>query len=206
MCVVQYLQQSSWGRRFCRQYREITVFSREGTDIKEGRNYETAKSFPDGARPEHFTPSTVILKSDGYGVWEITVSNEIRDHLVDATLRIETVRTHGMLHSPQQGRSASVYVNDAVVDKIVLVKPHVHGNEYGVDSRRPYPIFGYVDTTRDVQAVRIEVTDDVFWDIDRVSIEASVERTELRPNVQMVLGAIISAVFGVIGALLLRLI
>src|SRR5438105_3283959 len=102
MCVVEYLQQSSWGRRFCRQYREITVFTREGTDIKEGRNYETARSFSEGARPEHFTPSTVILKGGGYGVWEIAVPNEIRGHLVDATLRIETVRTHGMLHSPEE--------------------------------------------------------------------------------------------------------
>jgi hypothetical protein len=51
--------------------------------------------------PSNSRPSTVILKSGDYGVWEITVPKEVRDHLVDASLRIETVRTHGMLHSPE---------------------------------------------------------------------------------------------------------
>ncbi len=119
----------------------MALLSTKGTDIKAGRGYRSAKEFTGGSRPEQFTPTTVILENGGYGAWEITLPEDIRDHLVDATLRIETVRTHGMLHSPNRGTDASVFVNDALVDKIVLAKSHLHGEEFGVDSRRPYPIF-----------------------------------------------------------------
>jgi len=53
--------------------------------------------------------------------------------------------------------------------------------------------------------VRIDVGETVFWDIDRLSIEAIIERTGLRPSAQMVVGAVISALFGGLVALLLRL-
>jgi len=116
--------------------------------------------------------------------------------LVDATLRIETVRTHGMLHSPRQRTSASVFVNDQLVDKIYLVRPHPHGEDFGVDSRRPFPILRYIDRRRDLQTVRIEVDADVSWDIDRVSIEPVVLSREITPGAAMAIGALVSALLG----------
>jgi len=189
-------------RTIFKQYRElIAPISTEGIEVKEVRSkghngHVSAIEFGQGAaRPEVFTPSTLILNS-GYGVWEISIPKDIRSAIVDANLRIETVRTHGMLHTPDKGKSASLYINDQLVDKIYLVKPHPHGEDFGVDSRRPFPIFRYLDTQKDVQTLRIEVDEKVCWDIDRLSIEAVVLRKEIKPGVAMILGALISAALG----------
>jgi hypothetical protein len=116
--------------------------------------------------------------------------------LVDMTLRIETIRTHGMLHSSSPNKSASIFVNGQLVDKIYLVEPHPHGKDYGVDSRRPFPIFCYINKDKSVQTIKVEVDKDVRWDIDRVTLEPIILRKEIKPEVAMIIGAIISAFIG----------
>jgi len=157
----------------------------------------SAEDFKEGKRPEVFTPSTVII-SGGYGEWDIEIPGDIRRSLIDVTLRIETIRTHGMLHSPLPNKYASILVNNQLVDKIHLVKLHPHGKDYGVDSRRPFPILRYIDRDRNTQTVRVEVDKDAFWDIDRVTLEPVVLRKEIKPEVAMVVGAIISAIIGAV--------
>lgn len=189
-------------------YREIRAIeapiSKEGVDYTEicSKGFSrgiSAREFGDGRRPEIFTPSTAIVNS-GYGVWELEIPRAVRKRLVDMTLKIETVRTHGMLHTPHQGKSASVILNNEVVDKIYLVKPHPHGEDFGVDSRRPFPVFRYIkrEGREAVQRVgiRIEVDDGVSWDVDRVVLEPIVLRKELRPEIAMIFGALISGIIG----------
>ena len=181
-------------------------------DVKEiqstGYNdHVSARQFTEGLpRPEEFTLSTVIL-SGGDAVWELPTPRSITRRscrLIDATLRIETVRTHGMLHSPTPGTSASGFVNDRLVDKIRLVKPHPHGEDFGVDSRRPFPILRYFDTGRDAQTIRIAVDPEASWDIDSVSIEPVVIRREITPGTSMIIGAAISAALGALVTYLIR--
>jgi len=190
---------------FLRTYRErIAPITKEGIEVKEilskgvdGHVSATEFSSRKEQRPNVFTPSTVVL-NDGHGLWELALAADIRSDLVDATLRIETIRTHGMLHTPTRGKYASVYVNDQLLDKIHLVKPHPHGEDFGVNSRRPYPIFKFMDRKRDIQTVRIDVDEGVYWDIDRVSIEPIVERRDLTPLIWMIIGALVSALIGVL--------
>lgn len=196
-----------------REVREdLPPVSREGTEVKViqstgYRGHVSSCEFVEGLpRPDEFALSTVIL-NDGDAVWELPTPGCIKDKsckLVDATLRIETVRTHGMLHSPTPGACASIYVNDRLVDKICLVKPHPHGEDFGVDSRRPFPILRYFDIERDAQAIRIEVDAEASWDVDSVSIEPVVVRREITPGASMIIGAAISAALGALVAYLVR--
>jgi len=186
-----------------REIREIAApISKEGVEVKEVhsegfRGHVSAEEFQDDKRPEIFTPSTVII-SGGYGVWELEVPKDVRKKLIDMTLRIETVRTHGMLHSYLPQKSASIFVNGQLVDKIYLVKRYPYGEDYGIDSRRPFPIFRYVDKDKSIQTIKICVDKDACWDIDRVTLEPIILRKEIKPEVAMVIGAIISAAIGAI--------
>jgi hypothetical protein len=156
----------------------------------------TADDFAKGLPiPEQFGPSTLIL-SAGDAVWEFKISRSILCRLKDATLRIETVRTHGMLHSRMKGTTASIFVNDRLVDKIHLVKAHPHGEDFGIDSRRPFPIWRDLDAQRDAQTVRIQVDPEASWDIDRVSIDMIVTRREITPGAWMIAGAALSVAMG----------
>lgn len=181
--------------------REIVApISKEGIEVKEfhSEGFDgdvSAIDFHGNKRPEVFTPSTIIISS-GYAVWELEVPKNIRKRLVDITLKIETVRTHGMLHSPCKGQSASISFNNRLVDQIYLVKPHPHGEDYGVDSRRPFPIFRYIDRNKYIQSIKVEVDKDVYWDIDRVTLEPIILRKEYRSEIAMIIGAIISAIIG----------
>jgi hypothetical protein len=184
-----------------REIREVVApISKEGTEITAVRSegfggHVSAKEFQEGKRSEVFTPSTVII-SGGYGVWNLEIPEGVRRSLVDMTLRIETIRTHGILHTPFPNKSASIFVNDQLIDKIYLVKPHPHGEDYGIDSRRPFPIFRYIAKDKSVQTIRVEVDKDVSWDIDRVTLEPITLRKEIKPEAAMVIGAIISAIIG----------
>jgi hypothetical protein len=109
-----------------------------------------------------------------------------------------------MLHSANRGRTASVYVNDQLVDKICLMRPHPHGEDFGVDSRRPFPIRRYFHADKDAQTVNISVDTEASWDIDSVSIETVVIRREITPGASMVIGAAISAALGVLVTYLMR--
>ena len=144
-----------------RDYREILPpISKEGIDASEVhsegyKGHVSAEEFgPNEQRPEEFTPSTVIL-SNGYGKWELNVPKYIRKRMTSALLRIDTIRTHGMLHSPVQWSEASLHFNEKLVDKIYLVKPHPHGEDYGVDSRRPFQIIKFIDKSKDTQIITI---------------------------------------------------
>ena len=186
-----------------KEIREVRAsISKEGIKVKEVISegfggHVSAEEFQGDKRPEVFTPSTVII-SNGYGVWELEVPKDVRNMLVDMTLRIETIRTHGMLHSSLPNKSASIFVNGQLVDKIYLVELHPHGNDYRVDSRRPFPIFYYINKDKDksVQTIRVEVDKDVLWDIDRVTLEPIILRKEIKPEAAMIIGAIISAIIG----------
>ena len=203
---------SMWDTLTKREIREIAApISAEGIkgDIhsKGHGGHVLATEFHEGERPEAFTPSTAII-SGGHGLWELEVPEEVRKYLIDMTLKIETVRTHGMLHSPKKhspkkgiSSSASILVNDQLVDKIYLVKPHPHGEDYGVDSRRPFPIFRYIATDKKIQTIKITVDEEVFWDIDRVSLEPIILRKEWKPEATMIIGAIISAIIGGVASL-----
>jgi hypothetical protein len=165
-----------------REIREIAAsISKEGVDDKEieSKGYAggiRAKDFPSGQIPPDFGPSTVIL-NDGYGIWELNIPEDVLKNSIDMTLKIETVRTHGMLHTPRFDRSegarqyVKIFVNGELVDKISMVKPHPHGEDFGVDSRRSFPVFSYIDRNRSAQMVRIEVDDEVLWNIDRIVLE-----------------------------------
>ena len=184
------------------EIREIAApISKEGVEATEicsdgWGGSVSAKEFESTNRPEIFTPSTVIL-NNGYGVWELEIPAHVRRRLVDMTLKIETIRTHGMLHSPEERKKAArIIVNDQLVDRISLVKPHPHGEDYGVDSRRPFPIFRFIDKDIRIQKIRIEVDEKVLWDIDRVTLEPIVLRKEIKPEAAMIIGAIISALIG----------
>lgn len=186
-----------------KEIREIGAsISKQGTEVIEVKSdgfneHVSANEFKDDKRPEVFSKSTVII-SNGYGVWELKVPEDIRNMLVDMTLKIETIRTHGMLHSSLPNKSASIFVNGQLVDKIYLVELHPHGKDYGVDSRRPFPIFCYINKDKDksVQTIRVEVDKHVLWDIDRVTLEPIILRKELKPEAAMIIGAIISAIIG----------
>lgn len=186
---------------FRREIREIIApISKEGIHVKEIRSKGDrvlATEFPDNKRPEEFTPSTVIVNG-GYAVWELEISKDILRDLIDMSLKIETIRTHGMLHSAEKGKSASIFVNDQLIDKIYLVKPHPHGEDYGVESRRRYPIFRYIQRNRTLQTIRVETEENVYWDIDSVVLEPIVLRKEITPTYYMIFGALISAVIGVL--------
>jgi len=199
---------STWDSLTKREMREIVApISVEGIkgDIhsKGFGGHVLATEFDEGERPEVFTPSTAIIMG-GYGLWELEVPEEVQKYLIDMTLKIETVRTHGMLHSPKKGKSASIFVNDQLVDKINLVKPHPHGKDYGVDSRRPLPIFRYINRDKTIQAIKINADEDVSWDIDRVTLEPIILRKEWKPEATMIIGAIISAIIGGIVSLIVR--
>jgi hypothetical protein len=187
--------------------REIAPpITKEGIEIKERHNVDSAKDFLEGKRPKNFTPSTVIMYGGGYAVWELEVPEDIRKNLSDMTLKIETVRTHGMLHAPPsfKGKSASIFVNDQLLDEIILVRPHSHGEDLGVDSRRPFPVFRYIDKAKSVQTIRIQTDEGVCWDIDRVTLEPIILRKEIRQWIFMVFGAILSAAMGGLVTFLLR--
>jgi hypothetical protein len=189
----------------CKEIREVGAsISKQGIEFKEINSegfdgHVSAKEFQNGKRPEVFSKSTVII-SNGYGVWELEVSEDVGNMLVDMTLKIETIRTHGMLHSSSPNKSASIFVNDQLVDKIYLVKLHPHGKDYGVNSRRPFPIFLYIKIdkgkSKSVQKIKIKVDKDVRWDIDRVTLEPIILRKEIKPEAAMIIGAIISAIIG----------
>lgn len=193
-----------------REHREVLAqISREGVDADELRSagydgHVSAREFAKGEhRPEEFTPSTVIL-NNGYGIWKLRIPEHIRSRLVSAMLRVDTIRTHGMLHSAVHRAAASVLLNGQLVDKIYLVKPHPHGEDYGVDSRRPIQVLRYLDTGQDTQILRLEVDETASWDVDEVSIEPTVLRHEVTSGAWMILGAVISAILGVIGTLWLQ--
>jgi hypothetical protein len=52
------------------------------------------------------------------------VPEDVRKNLSDMTLRIETVRTHGMLHTllSFEGRTASIFLNDRLLEEINILK------------------------------------------------------------------------------------
>jgi len=182
-----------------RDIREVAApIAKEGTELAGGRNYAT-RELPKGWDLKIFTPSTVVLDG-GWAEWDLEVPQHVRESLVDMTLRIETIRTHGMLHSPREGKRAWVYVNGQLVDEIVLLRLHPHGGDFGVDTRRPLPILSYVDRGKDCQTVKVETEKDVAWDIDRVTLEAIILRKEPKPEVMMIVGAVLSAIAGAVAA------
>lgn len=186
---------SIWDHLTKREIREMPApITAEGIHLDNGKNYSSCDS-PKGWQPEIFTPSTIVI-TGGWAEWKLKVTEHIRRDLIDMTLKIETIRTHGMLHTATLNKSASIFVNDQLVDKIYLVKPHPHGEDYGVDSRRPFPIFRYINRDEDIQRIKVTVDNDVSWDIDRVTLEPILLRKEWKPEATMIVGAIISAIIG----------
>ena len=192
---------------FYRWIREIIPpISKNGT---EATQYDSlgfgggvrAIDFPLDKRPKNFSPSTIILNS-GFGKWEFEIESYVLRDLIDMSLRIETIRTHGMLHTPVQGRTASIYVNEQLVDEIHLVKPHPHGSDFGVDTRRTIPVYDFINKNKSTQTVQLTVDNDVLWDIDRIILEPIIYKKEIKPEVAMIIGALISFIIGVIGCVL----
>jgi hypothetical protein len=176
--------------------------------FKEGINYKeikskgfnghfSAKDFVDKPRLKEFTPTTVIVR-EGYAEWDLEIPRDILKNLIDTTLKIETIRTHGMLHASTKGRKASIYVNDNLVDEISLDRRHPHGKDYGVDSRRPIPILSFIDKNIERQIIKVQTDKDTSWDIDRITIEPITKVRELKPFIFMIIGAIVSGIIGVI--------
>lgn len=191
-----------------REIREIVApISKAGTDYNVINSigyggHASAKDFAGNQRPEDFSPTTVIING-GHGEWELKIPEEIRRQMIDATLKIETVRTHGMLHSPNKNSVAKIFINGELLDKIYLVKPHPHGTDFGVDTRRPIPVFDFINKNDEKQTVRIEVDKDTFWNIDRITLEPIILRNEWKPEATMIIGAIISAIIGAIASVVL---
>lgn len=190
-----------------RDIREVAPpITKKGKELSDGRNYATQEQ-PKRHDPKIFSGSTVVLDG-GWVEWDLEVPQHGRDSLVDMTLRIETVRAHGMLHSPHERKRAWVYVNGQLVDEIMLVRPHPHGEDFGVDTRRPLPILSYVDRRKVGQTVKVkvEVEADVAWDIDRVTLEPIILRRETKPEVMMIAGAVLSALAGAVTAVVVNMV
>ena len=196
-----------------REIREVVApVSKEGIKLNRcySLGYTSAEDFEEADRPEEYTPSTVIIHGvicgveyDGWAEWELDVPKHIRKRLIDMILKVDTIRTHGVLHSPDKGKSAEIWVNGRLLDRIYLASKLPHGDDYGVDSRRPVPIFRYIDEENDTQTIKLWVEKGVFWDVDRVSLEPVIKRKELRPEAAMIIGAIITAFIGAIVGLYL---
>ena len=82
------------------------AFSLDGMNasLAESRGFSggvLANKFDEQHRPVVFGPTTIIINS-GFAEWEIPVERSVLKRLADMTLRIDTVRTHGMLHSPRK--------------------------------------------------------------------------------------------------------
>lgn len=181
-----------------REVREIvSPISIEGINGQFVGDYRLATEFNDATRPENFTPSTAII-SNGVAIWQINVPEYIRKKLIDMTLKIETIRTHGLLHSRIYRKSASIFLNDKLLDKIYLVKRHPNGEDYGVDSRRPFPVFRYIDRNKEIQKIKIEIENDSYWDIDRVTLEPIILNKQIKPWITIIIGAIISSTIGTV--------
>lgn len=186
-----------------REIREVVApISKEGIELNlsSSRGYTRATRFKK-KRPEEYTPSTIIIHGKdvrgGYAKWELEIPKYVRDRLIDMTLRIETVRTHGMLHCPpDKKRSAEILVNGELLDRIYLVARLPHGKDFSVDSRRPIPVFRYIRRDRSRQTIKLWLEEDVFWDVDRVSLEPVIKRKEIKPEAAMIIGAIITALIG----------
>lgn len=193
----------------------ITQFGVEVDEIRsEGfAGGVLATDFPDESRPEVFTRSTAILNGgftldNAFATWKLYLRSSLRYRLVDMTLKIETIRTHGMLHTPPYDlteisgdgsklrRSARILINGHLVDKIYLVARHPHGEDFGVDSRRPIPVFRYINLDEKGQVLRLEVDRMVAWDIDRVTLEPVIVAKHLSPWAAMVAGSLVSALVG----------
>lgn len=166
-----------------------------------------ATDFPPDQIPSVYAPSTVVLNS-GYAVWELEVPRGVLRTLIDMTLVVDTIRTHGMLHTHPfnrdvERRYAWIIVNGKVVDEISLVKPHPHGEDYGVDSRRPFQVFQYIDRHKATQEIRIKVGESVLWDIDSVTLQPTTLRREITPGAAMIIGAFLGATLSFLLTLLI---
>lgn len=187
-----------------REIREITApISKEGIEAKELKSKENNKysTAAESSADKRDTSSSTVIISGGYAVWELDVDLSVLETLVDMTLRIETIRTHGMLHSKIENKTGSIFLNGFLVDKIQLAKPHLNG--YGVNSRRPYPVLRYINREQSTQVIKIETEDDVLWDIDQVILEPIIQRKEIKPESALVIGTILSWLVGILGAFII---
>lgn len=183
-----------------RDVRELGApVSKGGFGCSQGKNYSTQES-PGKWIPGTFTSSTIVIDG-GWAEWELEIPEYIRKkyiirkRLTDATLKIETIHTHGTLHSPFPDKQAWIYVNDVLVDSMKL-EHHPHGGDYRANSQRPFSVLHFIDEDKSSQTIRVEVDKDVAWDIDRVTLELLILRKEITPAAAMFIGAIISAVTG----------
>jgi len=167
------------------------------------------------------------LGQEGEAIWEFNISHlPKKEEIVGADLRIITFRTHGGLHIPfrspflvsngkgnlilrkQNGDFYRGELSLAVgnedfqcVDKINIVKPMSHGDDYGFNRLDPYPIVNWLLKARESGKLKVKLRVDagVFWDVDGIRIESIVVRKEpLRQDVLMIFGALISASVGLI--------
>lgn len=160
--------------------------------------------------------STVILgcgqKNEKPGkcaaTWQFDISKLVRQKLISADLRIVTFRTTGGIHTGSNYKPNShdfyqgrLFLNNSLVDNIDLVKQMPYGHDFGFNRLDPYPILNIIEQMkndgRNCLQVKIEVDENVSWDIDEIRIESIIcEKRDLHNWVWLVIGAIISTLLG----------
>jgi hypothetical protein len=189
----------SWFDFLFREVREVAApISKEAVLPDRWKDCVHARESKGIKNSKEYPLSTVIIhgENDAYAEWDLEIPKYVRKRLIDVTLKIETVRTHGLLHTHVRGRSAKISVNGGLLDHIYLVRRHPHGEDFGVDSRRPISVVDYIDKANSKQTIRIWVGKGVSWDVDRVILEPIILRREIRTEAAMIIGAIISALIG----------
>lgn len=168
-----------------------------------------AKSFADSnslnvlrdCKNPDYPLSTIIIgdkdSMESFCEWVLKLPKGYKKGLISATLRFETIRVHGLLHSPAKNRFATIKVNEQILDRIELVKQHPHGEDYGIDSQRPYPVLNYLEKSNGKRElrIRIELESGVKWDLDRITMEGVVEQGRVKEWILLVIGAVISVCF-----------
>jgi hypothetical protein len=166
-----------------------------GVGYKEGK---TIFDFKDSKNPPEEFTNTVAIITNGHGIWNIEIPKKILKNLIELRLKIDTIRNHATLHSIHKDRGAKIIINDKLVDNIILKKINPFGDDYGIDSRRELPILSYIDKNKNTQTIKITTDEEVSWDVDQIILYPIIKVTALREWVYMVLGAVISSLFGLI--------
>jgi len=123
-----------------------------------------------------------------------------------ATVTFEAERIHGGLHSaigPKKKR-AIVKANGVALDDFWLIQKMPNGQDYGYRNVGPIPIDGSLLSERRL-VITTEIEDETAWDIDRVVLCLESGDRRLSSAGNMVAGAIISVMIGLIPLIIEKL-
>lgn len=165
--------------------------------------------------PDWFHTNTLIMGYDNNGnlgpsraTFNFKIQNVDSYRNVDSTINllIESERIHGGLHSkfgPKEKR-AKIYINEKIIDEFYLIQKMPNGEDYGYRNVGPFQIDPSLLNTGN-NKVKLEIENDMAWDIDKVIIKLSRGKKRLSVVGSMIAGAIISVIIGLIPLLIEKL-